>query len=468
MAERPAGRESSSLKRVEEVLQRQGLPANIEAEKALLGAVLMHNELFEEVQETAAVEDFALPAHQRIYRAIQGMRLQQMVVDLVSVTEWLHMKGELEAVGGAEYISELVSGIPRMTSAGHYARIVRDRSLLRQLIGCASQIVTEAYSSTKEPEEVLKEAEDAILRIGEKTLRSSLQGMGELAHRMEILLGELTLRDQHVTGVATHFTEFDDMTSGLQKADLVILAARPSVGKTAFALSMAINVAREGKSVAFFSLEMSAEQLFFRLLSMRSAVDLRLLRTGRVPPSKRAEVNLRIDELASMPIYIDDSPLQTLLDVGAKLRRLRVQRAAPIGLVIIDYLQLMRGVGRFENRNVEVSSISRGLKALAKDQEVPVVALSQLSRALEKRGENKEPMLSDLRDSGSIEQDADLVVFLSRPTIPSPEDPERTARAKLIVAKQRNGPTGTVDLTFIERQAQFMNSAHASEGEPYG
>ncbi len=468
MAERPAGRENGTLKRVEEVLQRQGLPANLEAERALLGAILMNNDLFEDVQALASEEDFALPAHQRIFRSIQAMRLQQMGVDLVSITEWLHTKGELEAVGGPEAISDLVSGMPRMTSASQYAQIVRDRSLLRQVIQNATRIITEAYSSTKEPEEILREAEDSILRIGEKNLRSSLQGMGELARRMETLLGELTTRDQHVTGVATRFTEFDDLTSGLQKSDLVILAARPSVGKTAFALSMAINVAREGKAVVLFSLEMSAEQLFFRLLSMRSGVDLRQLRTGKVPPAKRAEVNLRIDELASLPMYIDDSPTQTLLDVGAKLRRLRVQRGAPPGLVIIDYLQLMRGVGRFENRNVEVSSISRGLKALAKDQEVPVVALSQLSRALEKRGENKEPMLSDLRDSGSIEQDADLVVFLSRHTIASPEDPERTAKAKLIVAKQRNGPTGAVDLTFMERQAQFVNSAHASDGETYG
>ncbi len=468
MAERPSSRENGTLKRVEDVLQRQGLPANLEAERALLGAILMYNDLFEEVQELTDPEDFALPAHQRIFRAMQGMRLQQMGLDLVSLTEWLHTKGELEAVGGPEAISDLVAGIPKMSSASQYAKIVRDRSLLRQLIQNASQIITEAYSSSKESEEVLKEAEDSILRIGERTLRSSLQGMGDLARHMEELLGELTMRGQHVTGVATHYTDLDDMTSGLQKSDLIILAARPSVGKTALALSLALNVAREGKSVAFFSLEMSAEQIFFRLLSMRSGVDLRLLRTGRVPASKRAEVNLRIDELASLPIFIDDSAQQTLLDIGAKLRRLKVQRNAPADLVIIDYLQLMKGIGRSENRNQEVSAISRGLKALAKDQSVPLVALSQLSRALEKRGENKEPLLSDLRDSGSIEQDADLVLFLSRNPLFSAEDPERSARSKLIVAKQRNGPTGTIDLTFMERQAMFVNATHAAESEPYG
>jgi replicative DNA helicase len=466
MAERPAGRETGPVKRVEEVLQRQGMPANLEAERALLGAILLQNQLFEEVLEFVGPEDFALPVHQRIFRAIQAMRLEGQPVDLVSATEWLHGKGELEAVGGAETISELISGVPRMTTAAHYAKIVRDRSVLRQLIQSASGIITEAYTSTKEPEEVLHEAENSILAVGDRSIRSTLKGMDVLAPEMERLLGELTQRGQHVTGIPTHFTDFDDMTSGLQKSDLIILAARPSVGKTAFALSMALNVAKEGKSVALFSLEMSAEQIFFRLLSMASGVDLKRLRTGTVPKSQQTEVALKIDELSTYPIYIDDSPVQTVLDIGAKLRRLQVNRS--LDMVLIDYMQLMRGVGRSENRNQEVSAISRGLKALAKERGVPVVALSQLSRAPEKRGENKEPLLSDLRDSGSIEQDADLVLFLNRNTGYDPNDPDSGARTKLIIAKQRNGPTGEVNLTFLRSQARFVNAASGMEVETYG
>jgi replicative DNA helicase len=466
MAERPSGRDTGPVKRVEDVLQRQGLPANLEAEKALLGAILLQNQLFEEALEFISAEDFALPVHQRIFGAIQGMRLQGLPADLVSATEWLHGKGELEAVGGPEYISELVSGVPRMTTAAHYAKIIRDRSLLRQLIKGASGIITEAYASTKEPEEVMKEAEETILGVGDRTIRSTLRGMDVLAPQMERLLGELAQRGEHVTGIASHYTDLDDMTSGFQKSDLIILAARPSVGKTALALSLALNVAKDGKAVAFFSLEMSAEQIFFRLLSMASGVDLKRLRTGTVPKGQQTEVALKIDELATYPIYIDDSPLQTVLDIGAKLRRLQVQRR--VDLVVVDYLQLMRGVGRFENRNQEVSSISRGMKALAKDRGLPVMALSQLSRASEKRGESKEPLLSDLRDSGSIEQDADLVLFLNRHTGFDPNDPDAGARTKLIIAKQRNGPTGDVNLTFLKSQARFVNAASGMESESYG
>ncbi len=466
MAERPPRRDTGPIKRVEDVLQRQGLPANIEAEKALLGAILLQNQLFEEALEFISAEDFALPVHQRIFRAIQGMRLQGLPADLVSATEWLHGKGELEAVGGPEYVSELVSGVPRMTTATHYAKIIRDRSLLRQLIQGASGIITEAYASTKEPEEVLKEAEETILAVGDRTIRSTLRGMDVLAPQMEKLLGELTQRGEHVTGIASHFTDFDDMTSGLQKSDLIILAARPSVGKTAFALSFALNVAKEGKAVALFSLEMSAEQIFFRLLSMASGVDLKRLRTGTLPKGQQTEVALKIDELATYPIYIDDSPILTVLDIGAKLRRLQVQRR--LDLVVVDYLQLMRGVGRSENRNQEVSAISRGLKALAKDRGLPVVALTQLSRASEKRGEGKEPILSDLRDSGSIEQDADLVIFLNRHTGYDPNDPDAGSRAKLIIAKQRNGPTGEINLTFLKSQTRFVNAASGMESDAYG
>ncbi len=450
------------MKRVESILHQESLPANLEAERSLLGGILINNALFEEVQELLDGSDFAFPAHQRVYRAMADLRTQNQPLDLVTLTEWLHTKGELEAVGGPEFVGDLVSGIPRLNTVTHYAKIIRDRSLLRQLIYRSSQIISDAYGSSEEPAVILAQAEQAILEVGDRTLRSTLRGMAELAPEAAVMLDTLMQRGEHVTGVPSKFVVLDDMTSGFQRSDFIILAARPSVGKTAFALSLALNVAKQNRTVAVFSLEMSAEQLFFRLLSMASGVDLQQLRTGRVPKARQAEVALKMDDLATLPIYIDDSPLVTLLDVGAKLRRLRVHH--PPELVIIDYLQLMRGVGRFENRNQEVSAISRGLKALAKELNVPVIALSQLSRAPEKRGEGKEPFLSDLRDSGSLEQDADLVLFLHRNTMASADDPEARGKARLIVAKQRNGPTGIVELTFLERQALFANY-YAGQGE---
>lgn len=458
-----AGRESGSLNRVNDILSQQSLPANLEAERSLLGALLLNNALFEEVQENLEDADFSLPSHQRVYRAFVALRSQNQPLDLVTVTEWLHHRGELEAVGGAEYVGELVTGVPKLTTAAHYAKIVKDRSLLRQLIHRASQIIAEAYSSSEEPSVVLAQAEQSILEVGDQTLRSSLVGLSELAPAAAETLLSLTQRGEHVTGVCTKFPYLDVTTSGLQKSDFIILAARPSVGKTAFALTLALNVARQGKTVAVFSLEMSAEQVFFRLLSMFSGLDLQQLRTGRIPRSRQADLAMKIDALATLPIFVDDSPVQTVLDLGAKLRRLKSKQS--LDLVIVDYLQLMKGVGRFENRNQEVASISRGVKALAKELAVPVVALSQLSRAPEKRGEGKEPLLSDLRDSGSLEQDADLVVFLHRNMSAREDDPEARTHAKLIIAKQRNGPTGIVDLTFRESQAQFYESAGGDSSE---
>jgi len=458
-----AGRESGSLQRVNEILSQQSLPANLEAERAMLGALLLNNALFEDVQGSLDPSDFALPAHQRVFRTLVELRSQNEPLDIVTVTEHLHHRGELEAVGGAEYVGELVSGVPRLTTAAHYAKIIKDRSLLRQLIQRASQIIAEAYSSTEEPGVVLAQAEQAILEVGDQTLRSTLMGLGELApHAAETLAG-LIQRGETVTGVSTKFPYLDATTSGLQKSDFIILAARPSVGKTAFALTTALNVARQGKTVAFFSLEMSAEQVFFRLLSMFSGMDLQQLRTGRIPRSRQAEVTLKIDQMSALPIYIDDSPVLTILDVGAKLRRLATKNA--IGLVIVDYIGLVKPLGKSENRNQEVAAISRSLKALAKELKVPVMALSQLSRAPEKRGEGKEPLLSDLRDSGSLEQDADLVLFLHRSVVARDDDADSRSRAKLIVAKQRNGPTGVVDLTFLESQAQFFESAGGSFNE---
>lgn len=456
-----------SPRRIDDLLAKEGLPANLDAERGLLGAILLNNALLDEVAPVLREDDFALPAHLRMFRALSELRQKQQAMDLVTITEALKQKGELEAVGGAGKLAELIEGVPMLDSAEHYSRIIRDKAILRRLIQQASSIISSAYTSSGDAESVLAQAEQAILDVGERMVTHSLVSLKEFAPQaMETLLA-LSKRDEHVTGVSTGFNQLDNLTSGFQKSDLIIVAARPSVGKTAFALSLALNAARGGHAVALFSLEMSAEQLFFRLLSMDSHVELRKIRTGRIPKDRQAEVSKSLVRLERLPIYIDDSPLLNVLEMGAKLRRLKASKK--MDMVIVDYLQLMRGAGKSENRNQEVSAISRGLKALAKDLKVPLIALSQLSRAPEKRGEGKEPILSDLRDSGSIEQDADLVMFLHRSTNPRAEESESRGRAKLIVAKQRNGPTDTVTLTFLEEEVQFANySPGFGEGEADG
>jgi len=351
MADPAAGRSAGAVRRVSDLLKDQDLPLNLEAERALLGAVLLADPLFDEVHEQVSSDDFALPSHRRIYTTFEQLREANRPIDLVTVTEWLHNKGWLEAVGGAEYVADLVSGIPRLTTLSHYAEIIRGRSLLRQLIERASGIIAEAYSSPQEPQEVLAQAEQRILELGDRTIRSTLLPLRTLAGEAAIKLDALSKRGEHVTGVATHFQKLDELTAGFQPSDFIILAARPSVGKTALALSIAYNVAKSGKSVAFFSLEMSAEQIFFRLLSMASGLDFQMIRTGKLNKARLAEAGMKMEEIAALPIYIDDSSAQTILEMGAKLRRLKTAQA--LDLVIVDYLQLIKVVGKIENRNQE-------------------------------------------------------------------------------------------------------------------
>ncbi len=463
MDKRTHARSEGAVGRIGDTLSQRSLPSNLEAERALLGAILLNNDLFEEAREKLLASDFALPSHQTIFSAFEKLKSENQPFDLVTLVEWLNHHGQLEAVAGAEYLGELISGAVRLTTVSHYLRIIKGRSILRQLIKRASGIITEAYSSSQEPEEVLAQAEQSILEIGDSVITSTLRPMDSLAAETALKLDSLVQRGEHVTGISTHFTKLDDLTSGFQPSDFIILAARPSVGKTSLALGISYNVARAGKTVAFFSLEMSAEQVFFRLLSMASGIDLQQLRTGRLGKKKQTEASMKIDELATLPLYIDDGSVQTTLDLGAKLRRLKSSHG--LDLAVVDYIGLMRGVGRYENRNLEVSSMSRGLKAIAKDLRIPVLALSQLSRASEKRGEGKEPLLSDLRDSGSLEQDADVVLFLHRNTRAKDDDDDARKRARLIIAKQRNGPTDTVNLTFLEWRAQFANPATETPGE---
>mgnify|MGYP001767092528 CR=1 FL=1 len=466
---------SNNLTSPEKTILREGLPSSLEAEKGLLGAILLTNSLIPSVMEKITPEDFVSPAHERIFTAIRELHLNGVPADLVSISNRLEKTREgLAGVGGMEALSGLIEGIPLLTSVDHYMNIIKEKTVLRKLVFACLRTIDSIYSpqqEIKDPQAILTSAEKAILDVGEETLTSSLASLQSFSTQIMVDIDKLVKNKEHVTGVKTRFDWLDNMTSGLQKKDLILLAARPSVGKTAFGLSLALNAAKGGHPVAIFSLEMSREQIFFRLLSIEAHIELQKIRNGFLNKENLAKISRTIDILSKYGIYIDDNPSISVLDIGAKLRRLKTSNK--IDLVVIDYLQLMSGKGlegasrdgRFESRNQEVAAISRSLKMLAKELNLPVVALSQLSRAPEKRGDSGIPMLSDLRDSGSLEQDADLVLFLHRPGMfmkekkgrDEDQSTEDKSKAQLIIAKQRNGPTGPVDLKFLEQFAEFTN-----------
>jgi len=462
----------------EKTILKEGLPSDLEAERSLLGAILITNSLIPSVMEKISPEDFVSPAHEKIFTAIRDLYHNGTSVDLISVSDKIRKTKEgLAGIGGMEALSNLLEGIPILTSVDHYITIIKDKTVLRKLVFACLQTIDSIYhpqhpeTEVRDPQAILTSAEKAILDIGEQTLTSSLASLQSFSTQIMSDIDTLVKNKEHVTGVRTRFDRLDTMTSGLQKKDLILLAARPSVGKTAFGLSLALNAAKGGHPVAIFSLEMSREQIFFRLLSIEAHIDLQKIRNGFLSKEHLAKISRTIDILSKLGVYIDDNPSISVLDIGAKLRRLKT--SSKVDLVVIDYLQLMSGKGlegasrdgRFESRNQEVAAISRSLKMLAKELNLPVVALSQLSRAPEKRGDSGTPMLSDLRDSGSLEQDADLVLFLHRPGMFNKEKgpkggdqgTEDKSKAQLIVAKQRNGPTGPIDLKFLEQFAEFTN-----------
>jgi replicative DNA helicase len=377
-------------------------------------------------------------------------------IDMITLVEELERRKELEAIGDVGYISGLVDGVPDRPSIEHYIKIVRDKALLRGLIHAANAAVARAAEQSDPAEEILNDAEAAIFQLSEKRIGRGFMGVQEIVKESFGSVDALLQRGQRITGLATHYADLDEMTSGLQKSDLVIIAARPSMGKTAFALNIAENSAIEDqKVVGVFSLEMSREALLLRLLCSRARVDSHKMRTGSLWRDDMTKVVRAMEELAHAPIFIDDTPGIALSEMRAKARRL-MQSQGKLDLIIVDYLQLMSGGSkRYENRTQEVSAISRGLKALAKELTVPVVALSQLSRAPESRGGDHRPQLADLRESGSIEQDADVVAFIFREEVYKPDDPELQGRAELIIAKQRNGPTGKVNLAFLRNSTRF-------------
>jgi replicative DNA helicase len=435
------------------------LPANVEAERSILGAILLDNLAYNQAAEHLKPEDFSLDSHRRVYSRMVDLAESSKPIDLITLVEELDRHKELEAIGDVGYVSGLLDGVPDRPSIEHYIKIVRDKALLRGLIHAASAAIARASDQSDPAEEILNDAEAAIFQISEKRIGRGFMGVQEIVKESFGSVDALLQRGQRITGLATHYTDLDEMTSGFQKSDLIIIAGRPSMGKTAFAMNIAENAAIEDqKVVGMFSLEMSREALLLRLLCSKARVDSHKMRTGSLWKDDMDKVIRAMEQLAHAPIFIDDTPGIAISEMRAKARRLH-QSQGRLDLLIVDYMQLMSGGSRrYENRTQEVSAISRGLKGLAKELKVPVVALSQLSRAPESRGGDHRPQLADLRESGSIEQDADVVGFIFREEVYKPDDPDLQGRAELIIAKQRNGPTGKVRLAFLKNSTRFEST----------
>ena len=436
------------------------LPANVEAERSILGAILLDNFAYNQAAEHLRTEDFSLDSHRRLYARMVDLAESSRPIDMITLIEELERHKELQAVGDVAYVSSLVEGLPERPSIEHYVKIVRDKALLRGVISVSTTAIARASDQSDSAEDVLSDTEAAIFQLSEKRIGRGFMGVQEIVRETFGSVDALLQRGQRITGLATHYADLDEMTSGLQRSDLVIIAARPSMGKTAFVMNIAENAAIEDQQVVgVFSLEMSREALLMRLLCSQARVDAHKMRTGSLWQDDTKKVVRAMEQLAHAPIFIDDTPGISLSEMRAKARRLK-QAQGRLDLIIVDYLQLMSGGGkRFENRTQEVSAISRGLKALAKELSVPVIALSQLSRAPESRGGDHRPQLADLRESGSIEQDADLVMFIFREEVYKQDDPELQGRAEIIIAKQRNGPIGKVKMAFLKHSTRFESLA---------
>lgn len=428
-------------------------PQNLEAEMAVLGAILLDGEALVSVMERVTGEDFYRTAHQYIFEAMIEIAEANEPVDLVTLTARLQDKKQLDDIGGVGYLSQLSSAVPTAANVDYYTQIVEEKSLLRRLIRTATNIVSEGYAGEDEVGVLLSDAEQRILEISNRK-----SGSGFIAIRdvlMEVFERVEILSQQRggATGIPSGFSDLDKMTSGFQRSDLIIVAARPSVGKTAFALNVAQNIGVRGKeTVAIFSLEMGASQLVQRMICAEGNIEANAMRNGELKGDDWEKLTMAIGALSEADIYIDDSPSVTVADIRAKCRRLKKEKG--LGMILIDYLQLIQGRGRGDNRQQEVSEISRTLKQIARELEVPVVALSQLSRGVEQR-QDKRPMMSDLRESGSIEQDADIVAFLYRDDYYDKET-EKKNIIEIIIAKQRNGPVGTVELAFLKQYNKFV------------
>src|SRR6201998_2481252 len=441
------------------------LPANVEAERSILGAILLDNFAYNQAAEHLRCEDFSLDSHRRIYSRMVDLAESSRPIDMITLIGNRERHRDRQPIGDVAYVSSLVDGVPERPSIEHYVKIVRDKALLRGVIFAATTAIARARDQSDAAEDVLSDTEAAIFQLSEKRIGRGFMGVQEIVRETFGSVDALLQRGQRITGLATHYTDLDEMTSGLQRSDLVIIAARPSMGKTAFVMNIAENASIEDQGVVgVFSLEMSREALLMRLLCSQARVDAHKMRTGSLWQDDTKKVVRAMEQLSHAPIFIDDTPGISLSEMRAKARRLK-QAQGRLDLIVVDYLQLMSGGGkRFENRTQEVSAISRGLKALAKELSVPVIALSQLSRAPESRGGDHRPQLADLRESGSIEQDADVVAFIFREEVYKQDDPDLQGKAELIIAKQRNGPIGKLRMAFLKHCTRFETMVEGGIG----
>jgi len=433
-------------------------PHSIEAEQSVLGGLMLDNEAWMSVGDKLAEEDFYRQDHRLIFRSISWLATNQKPLDVVTLSEWLKENEQLEDAGGLSYLATMAKDTPSAANIVAYADIVREKSILRQLITVGTDIADSGYRTEgRDSKQLLDEAEKSVFQIAEQGARNT-KSFRPLKSLIKVTLEhieELSKQDSGITGVSTGYDDLDEMTSGLQKGDLVIVAGRPSMGKTTFSMNIAEYAAAHGKlATAVFSMEMPAEQLTLRLLSSMGRVDQHRVRTGQLTDEDWPRIATAVKIFADVPMFIDDSPALSPNEVRARARRL-VREHGPLGLIVLDYMQLMQGNGNSDNRTAEVSEISRGLKALAKELNCPIVVLSQLNRSLEQRP-NKRPIMSDLRESGAIEQDADVIIFIYRDEVYNPESAEKGS-AEIIIAKQRNGPIGTCRLTFLGKYTRFEN-----------
>ena len=442
-----------------DIALEKGLPANLDAERFVLGAILMDDALYIQVAGALQADDFSLEKHRRIFKRMGDLHDRGEKIDRITVANELMKFNELESCDGLSYLVSLDDGLPQMPNVDAYVKLVKDAATLRSIIFASQHMINRCMMAEEAPEEILAGAEETLLKLGEAQVKTGLLNPDQILQSYEGGISAFLDPSKRIKGVSTGFLKLDEYSGGLHGGDLFILAGRPSMGKTAFALNIAQHVALKLKqTAAVFSLEMSKESLLTRMLCASARVDSQRFRSGYLTAEERRKLNGALQELVESPLYIDDTAGLHLMDMHAKLRRLKAERGK-IGLVIVDYLQLMSSRGRVENRNQEVSALSRGLKLLAKELNVPMMVLSQLSRAVETRQGDHRPQLSDLRESGSIEQDADLVGFVFREEVYNRDREDLKGLAELIIAKQRNGPIGTVNLVFLHAQTKFENRA---------
>jgi len=448
-------------------LLRKLPPHNLEAEKAVLGGIFLKPTVLHDVVDMISEDDFYSPVHRAIFAAFLDLFKVGTPIDYLTVQEELRRQGKLDEVGGPVYLAELSDSIVSASNAVYHAEIVRDRSVQRNLIGTASGIIASCYEGAEDVDDILDQSEAAIFAISESRTRQTYRTAKDLVDRVFVQLQERVENREMVTGVPTGYSKLDELTAGLQPSDLIIVAGRPAMGKTAFALNLALRASVNFDiPTAIFSLEMSMEQLMMRMLCARRNVDLARLRRGFLDDDDWAKLYDAAQDLSRAPIYIDDTPALSSLDLRARCRRLKAERG--LGFVVVDYLQLMRAARRVDSREQEISEISRSLKGLAKELNIPVVALAQLNRKVEDRTGSKKPIMSDLRESGAIEQDADVIMFLYRDEVYNKqEDNPKKGTAEIIIGKQRNGPTGSVELSFIKKSTAFEDLAYSPVPSEY-